>query len=94
MSLQNEVQRGDMARQVLENEVYAEAYTLLESEITRAWRESRDKDEREELHRALRSLAKVKTVLESTMKSGQVAADKLLQERSRVQRIGDYLKRA
>jgi hypothetical protein len=77
MSLQNESQRGDMARQVLENEVYAEAYTLLEAEITRAWRESRDQAEREELHRALRSLSKVKTVLESTMKSGQVALDKL-----------------
>lgn len=94
MSLQNESQRGDMARQVLENEVYAEAYTLLEAEITRAWRESRDQAEREELHRALRSLSKVKTVLESTMKSGQVAVDKLQQERSRAQRIGDYYKRA
>lgn len=89
MSLQNEAQRGDMARQVLENEVYAEAYTLLESEITRAWRESRDQAEREELHRALRSLSKVKTVLESTMKSGQVALDKLRQEKSRLQRIGE-----
>ena len=94
MSLQNEAQRGEMARQVLENEVYAEAYALLESEITRAWRESRDQAEREELHRALRSLSKVRTVLESTMKSGKVALDKLQQEKNRVQRIGDYFKRA
>ena len=75
-------------------EQYAEAYTLLEQEITRAWRESKDAAEREELHRALRSLTKVQRVLESTMRSGKVAADKLLQERSRVQRIGDYYKRA
>lgn len=94
MSLQNDSQRGDMARQVLENEVYAEAYTLLESEITRAWRESRDQAEREELHRALRSLSKVKTVLESTMKSGQVALDKLRQEKSRLQRIGEAFRPA
>lgn len=94
MSLENDVQRGELARQVIENTVYAEAYTLLETEITRAWRESRDRDEREELHRALRSLAKVQKVMESTMKSGKVAANKLTQDRSRVQRIGDYLSRA
>jgi hypothetical protein len=94
LSLELDVQRGELARQVLENSVYAEAYALLESEITRAWRESKDRDEREELHRALRSLAKTRTVLESTMKSGQVATKKLLDDRSRVQRIGDYLRRA
>jgi hypothetical protein len=94
MSLENDVQRADLARQVIENTVYAEAHTLIELEITRKWRESKDKDEREDLHRALRALVMVKTVLESTMKSGKVAANKLTQDRSRVQRIGDYLSRA
>lgn len=92
MSLQNEAQRGEMARQVIENEVYAEAYTLLEQEITRAWRDSKDAAEREELHRALRSLVKVQKVLESTMNSGKVAAATLQAEKSRAQRILDSFK--
>ena len=92
MSLQNEAQRGELARQVIENEVYAEAYTLLEQEITRAWRDSRDAAEREELHRALRSLVKVQKVLESTMNSGKVAAASLQAEKSRAQRIMDAFK--
>jgi ribosome-binding ATPase YchF (GTP1/OBG family) len=89
MSLQNEAQRGELAKQVIENEVYAEAYTLLEQEITRAWRDSRDAAEREELHRALRSLVKVQKVLESTMNSGKVAAATLQAEKTRAQRIMD-----
>lgn len=92
MSLQTDVRRGELARDVLDNEVYVEAYALIEQEITRAWRESKDKDEREELHRALRSLSKVKTVLEGTMKSGEIAAEKLRIEQSRLQRIGSALR--
>jgi hypothetical protein len=92
MSLQDEMRRGQLAQDVLNNEVYAEAYALIEQEITRAWRESKDKDEREELHRALRSLTKVKTLMEGTMQSGQIAADKLRIEQSRLQRIGSALR--
>ena len=92
MTLQTDVQRGEMARQVLENEVYAEAYTLLESEITRAWRESRDRDEREELHRALRSLAKVRTVLES-MAQADLACWEIVTDRGRLQQRVDQLYR-
>jgi hypothetical protein len=94
MSLQDEMRRGQLAQDVLNNEVYAEAYALIEQEITRAWRESKDKDEREELHRALRSLVKVKTLMEGTMQSGQIAADKLRIEQSRLQRIGSGFKTA
>lgn len=89
MSLQNEAQRGELAKQAIENEVYAEAYTLLEQEITRAWRDSRDAAEREELHRMLRALVKVQKVLESTMNSGKVAAATLQAEKTRAQRIMD-----
>jgi len=88
MSLQNEALRGDLARQVLENEVYAEAYGLIEQEITKAWRESKNPAEREELHRALRSLAKVQNVMQSTMDSGKVATRALQDERSKLQRLG------
>ena len=94
MSLQNEALRGDLARQVLENEVYAEAYGLIEQEITKAWRESKNPAEREELHRALRSLNKVQNLMQSTMDSGKVATRTLLDERSKLQRIGGYFKAA
>ena len=94
MSLQDETRRGDLARQVIENEVYADAYALIEQEITHSWQESRNPAEREELHRALRSLKKVQAVLQSTMDSGKVAAAQITLDRNRVQRIGDYFKAA
>lgn len=88
-----EAQRGQLAEQVLKNEVYAGAYGLIESELTRLWRESRDRDEREQVHQLLRMLSKVQTVLESTMRSGQVATAELQRKQTLAQRIGSRLQR-
>jgi hypothetical protein len=94
VSLENEALRGQMAASVLDNPVYAESYTLIEQEITRLWRESRDADEREQLHQLLRMLDKARNVLESTMRSGKVAAKELQRQRSLPERIGLRPRRA
>ncbi len=82
MSLEQDVERGRQAQEVLGNAVYAESYTLIEQEIYKAWQNSRDQAEREQLHQLLRMLEKAKTVLESTMRSGKIAADQLVQKRN------------
>lgn len=92
MSLEMDVERGRRAEEVLNNDVYADSYALIEQELTRLWRESRDKDEREQLHQLLRMLDKARNVLESTMRSGKVAADQLRQRQSLLQRAGARFK--
>lgn len=94
MSLESELERGRLAEAVLTNEVYTDAYTQIEQEITRKWRESRDKDEREQLHQLLRMLEKARTVLEATMRSGKVAAEALQRKRSLSERINGRLRNA
>ena len=88
-----EAQRGQLAEQVLKNAVYVDAYGLIESELTRLWRESRDRDEREQLHQRLVMLDKVQTVLESTMRTGQVATAELQRKQAALQKIGSRFQR-
>lgn len=93
MSDQIEAQRGQLAEQVLKNPVYADAYGLIEKELVRLWRESRDRDEREQLHQLQRMLGKVQTLLESTMRSGQVSAKDMQRKQGLVERLGSRFQR-
>lgn len=88
MSLETEAQRGQLAKSVLDNPVYQDAYKKIEEALTRTWRDSRDKDEREELHRLLRSMEKVQALISGTMRSGEIAAGKIRQRQSLRQRAG------
>lgn len=88
MTDQAQAERGRQAQAVLDNPIYAESYGLIETEITRKWRESRDKDEREQLHLLLRMLDKARNVLESTMRAGKLAEAELERKQTLMQRIG------
>ncbi len=88
MSYENDVRRGQLAESVLTNEVYIGAYEQIEKGILAQWRESSDKAEREELHKLLRLLDKVRTLTESAMRSGQIAAKELERKRSLAERVG------
>lgn len=90
MSDQHEAERGRLAQAVLDNPVYAESYGLIEAEITRKWRESRDKDEREQLHMLLRMLDKARNVLESTMRTGQLAEEAIKRKQSQAEKMALY----
>lgn len=81
MSDEEELRRGELALQVLNNEVYVESFGLIEKEVFKKWQTSRDQAEREQLHQFLLSLRKSREVLEQTMRSGKVAADKLSKDR-------------
>jgi hypothetical protein len=87
MSLHDEAQRGALAKLVLENPVYASSYDLIEREVMHAWRDSRDPVEREDLHTFLKALAKARSFLEATMRSGEVATAQLQREQSRAERM-------
>ena len=94
MSLEKDVDRARLAADVLNNAVYSESFALIEQEITRKWRDSRDASEREQLHQLLRMLDKSRTLLEATMRSGQVAAKDLERKRTLAERMTGRLQRA
>lgn len=83
-----EAERGRLASEVLANPVYTEAYGLIEQGIINRWRDSKDKDEREQLHKLLGLLAQVRRVMEATMRSGEVAKKELERKASLRERIG------
>jgi len=87
MSLENDAERGRLAEAVLDNPVYRESFDLIEQGLIRAWRDCRDKAEREDLHKLLRMLDKTRNTLESTMRSGKVAAEDLRQKQGIAQRV-------
>jgi predicted metal-dependent hydrolase len=67
--------RAAQAKQVLEHELFVEAFTKLEADYIKGWREShaRDTDARERLWQALQILGKVKGHLASYVQDGKLA---------------------
>lgn len=92
MTDEQDVARGRKAEEVLGNEVYSDAYTVIEQEIHRKWQESRSPEDREHLHRLLMALGLVKSSLESTMRSGKLAAKELDRKRTLSERLGQRLR--
>ena len=88
MSLTKDVERGQQAESVLQNPIYCEAYSLIEQGILKKWQESGDAMEREELHKLQKLLGKVRSLMESTMRSGKVAAKELERKRKLSERLG------
>ena len=85
----NAIERGRLAADVLNNPVYVEAHESIEKEITNAWREAKDSETREHLHRMLRCLFKVQTVLQGVMASGEIERKQVEQlERRKLLQFG------
>ena len=86
-SLDQENARGAKAKELLEEPLIEEAFSLIESEILRAWEESpaRDTEGREKLYQMLMLSRKVKRHLESVVMTGEMArrtlADMVRKER-------------
>lgn len=78
----NELERGRLAAEVLNNPVYAEAYDQIHAEIVTKWRDASDQETREHLHRLQKCLSKVQQVLQATMNDGKIAAKALERERT------------
>lgn len=75
MTLQARIYDGNRAKEVLDNEVFQQAFAAIEEELTHAWKTSpqRDEDGREKLFVALTMLGKVKLALTTTLETGTLA---------------------
>jgi len=82
----DEIQRGDMARLVLENAVFQEALDRIEQDTLSAWEgtEFRDTEARESAWRFYIAAKKIRNTLINYMQTGKMAAMQL-EERKRFQ---------
>lgn len=72
----NDIERGDRAREVLENQVYIEAFEAIEQELIKSWKQSKSADDRESLWLEQKLLSKVQTHLLIAMQTGKLARQK------------------
>jgi SH3-like domain-containing protein len=91
VSNETDVRRGQRAQEVIENEVYAEAWAVIEQEIITQWRQARNADDREQLHQLLLMHGKARTALETVMRTGQVAQAELQRKQSRAEAMTGHL---
>ena len=92
-SLESDRERGRLAREVLDNPIYAEAHTAIEQEVIKQWREARNPADREQLHQLLLMHERAKAAMESVMRTGQLAEAELQRKTSRAEQIGQVLNR-
>jgi hypothetical protein len=90
---EEEARRGQLAHDALTNPVYVEAHEAIDAEIVRLWRDSKDTNEREQLHHLLKVHAKAKAIMEQVMRSGEIAQAKIAEKKSRLSRIGQTFTR-
>ena len=75
MSIEEEINRGQRARLLLEDELVAEAFDTLEATYTEAWKDSLDGegDKRDRLWLMLKLMGRIKGHLLEVMESGKLA---------------------
>lgn len=74
-TLEQRLYLGDRAREVIENEVFVDAFTQIQNEVIEQWTNSpaRDAEGRERLWTYLQMLKRLQAQLQQTMESGQLA---------------------
>src|SRR5574343_1759152 len=93
MDLEQEISRGNLAKVVLDNPIYQEAFSQLREQILREWQESpaRDQEGREKLWTSLKLLERTKVNLEQVMETGKLARIQL-QEQSAIEKAKQFAK--
>lgn len=88
MTPEQEVLRGQLAADVLENPAYQEAYAAVDAALVKAWREARDSRDREDLHKMLGLLTRIRGAMEGVMRNGQISEKDILRKRNLAERMG------
>ncbi|WP_157900149.1 hypothetical protein [Rhodoferax koreensis] len=93
MSLEAKIHQASRAKEVLDNEVYQQAFTDYKTEIIKQWETSpaRDEDGRQRLWLMLATLNKVQSMLQTTMETGKLAAQELEHKKSIADRLKESL---
>jgi hypothetical protein len=94
MTAAEELKRAQLAKEVLDNEVYKESMAQLQTEILAKWQNEVDQGQREWLWSMIRASKRLEKVLEQTMVTGQLRAKQIEMEQGRLAKIGKALRAA
>lgn len=89
--LLKEAERGQRANDLLDNALFIESFSLVESNIIQKWRDCRitDKDSQHELKVMLHLLSEVKRHIETVAETGKLANERL----SMIDRLKDKIRK-
>ena len=84
----DKVHQGIKAKEILESDVFIDAFEQLETEIIKQWSESpaRDLEGREKLWQLLTIAKKFQTILQTTLETGKLASLELERQKTLLQR--------
>lgn len=87
-TLEERLYLGDRAREVIENEVFIDAFEQIQNEVIEQWTNSpaRDAEGRERLWTYLQMLKRLQAQLQQTMESGRLARLDLEHKRGLMER--------
>ena len=93
MSTSQELERGRLAAEVLENPVYRDALDQIRAEIVTKWQAEKDERVRDWLWTLMQASKRLDSILTETMNTGLLAQKQLELERSRAERVGATLRK-
>lgn len=92
MSLESRIYNGDQAKQVLENEAFDAAFSAIEGEIIEQWTNPQGNEAgRENLHRNLTMLRRVRGQLASVMEDGNLAKLELRHRQTAMDKLKEWI---
>jgi hypothetical protein len=77
MTLEQRVYDAERAKNILENEVFQQVFSDIETELVDKWKSSNNADAREKMHQYLQIMELVKAQLMATFESGKLATVEL-----------------
>lgn len=93
MSTSQELDRGRLATEVIENPVYRDSMDQIRAEIVTKWQAEKDEGQREWLWALMQASKRLDQLLTETMNTGLLAQKQLELERSRAERVGATLRK-
>lgn len=75
--LENDRHNGTLAKNILENEVFKNAFSVMEKSIFEEWKNSKDEQQREALWIMIQMMPRFEATLRTAISDGVVAAQEL-----------------
>ena len=96
MTHEEQIRRGERAKQLLDDPLIKEALALIESEVIALWAAvpARDVEGREELWKFYKTAQKFKGVLLGAMDSGKLSVNQIQSKQSMPQRVANLVRGA
>lgn len=87
MNAQEELERGQLAADVLANRVYVESMTQIRDEILARWQIEQDEARRDHLWRMVQCHKRLESVIAEVMTTGKMRQKSIQAEQSRADRL-------